>query len=210
MRPTKSILLLVMYIAVGHTYPSIQRSQHKTSKDNSKHDSQKSNINSTEIHHAPKEYQSIYVRFAPQIPETPPWQPPDGPAAPRTKRSTNPSMHPIKQSVCESVSNWVEKTTAEGMWGNTLTVAQKIDISGTRVHQYFYETRCVEEHCQCLGIDTTRYTSKCESQHIWAYAKVTDSYGTEGWNLIKLRGGCGCLITAKVEERYESLWNDLR
>lgn len=162
------------------------------------------------LQNIPKQYESIYVRFASAAPETPPWVTLDNFISDRAKRSLNISSNPhVRRSVCESVSQWVEKTEAEDMWGNRLRVLQQISVGNTRINQYFFETFCATEGCACEGIDTTRYTSNCGNKHIWAYAKTVDSIGNQGWNLIKLRGSCTCTITPKQNE-FQSIWDDLR
>ena len=109
----------------------------------------------------------------------------------RTKRFVD-TLH--KEPVCKSVSEWVERTTAEDIWGNTVQVLQKINVGNALVNQYFYETFCETEKTTCTGIDTRRYNSVCSSQHIWAYAKVRTRDGEEGWAIIKVRGSCNCSL----------------
>ena len=113
----------------------------------------------------------------------------------RTKRQAfDEFMH---VPVCKSISDWVERTEAHDMWGNKVEVLQEIEIGGTRVNQYFYETYCREEKASCLGIDTSRYFSVCKNKHVWAYAKIRTKVGDEGWNLIKIRGSCNCALYSK-------------
>ena len=109
----------------------------------------------------------------------------------RAKRFAD-ALH--KEPVCKSVSEWVERTTAEDTWGNTVEVLQKINVGNTLVNQYFYETFCETEKTTCTGIDTRRYNSVCSSQHIWAYAKVRTRDREEGWAIIKVRGSCNCSL----------------
>lgn len=111
-------------------------------------------------------------------------------------------------SVCESTGAWVEKQTALDMYGNTLRIVQSIDIGGTRMTQYFYERYCAEENCQCRGIDTVNYTSKCETKNTWVKAKVMDHFDNVGWNYISVRSACGCSVTEKEQEE-ESIWDEL-
>ena len=118
----------------------------------------------------------------------------------RSKRSA--IDHFLHVPVCQSVSNWVERTHAEDLWGNTVQVLQEIDIGGARVNQYFYETYCREENTSCIGIDTSQYMSMCKSKHVWAYARIRTSAGDEGWNLIKIRGSCNCALY-KVQDDKE-------
>ncbi len=101
----------------------------------------------------------------------------------------------VYTSVCDSVSEWVEKMDAKDMWGNHVQVLQEIDIGGgVRVNQYFYETRCRQEKTACIGIDTHNYFSVCENKYVWAYAKVATRRQEVGWSLIKIRGSCNCAL----------------
>ena len=109
----------------------------------------------------------------------------------RAKRFAD-ALH--KEPVCKSVSEWVERTTAEDTWGNTVEVLQKINVGNTLVNQYFYETFCETEKTTCTGIDTRRYNSVCSSQHIWACAKVRTRDREERWAIIKVRGSCNCSL----------------
>lgn len=156
----------------------------------------------------PKQYESIYVRFATEPPTLPPWINTESDS--RVRRSTNSSIQlRVKQSVCDSLTTWVLKTTAEDVHGNVLELAQHIDVDGLRIQQYFYETYCLEEKCACKGIDTSLYTSECESKYIFAYAKTIDSQGDRAWTLIKLRGSCNCSIKRKSDHNSR-FWDDLR
>ena len=105
------------------------------------------------------------------------------------------------EPVCKSISEWVEGTTAEDIWGNTVEVLQKIDIGNTLVNQYFYETYCEVEQTTCTGIDTRSYTSVCSSKHIWAHAKVKTPSGEEGWAIIKVRGSCNCSLFKRTGQQ---------
>jgi len=142
-----------------------------------------------------------------QISATRPRKPPVGVDINRPKRSvgSNSNLH-IKQSVCDSVSTWTEKQTAEDLWGNTVTVLN-INSGGVRMPQYFYETYCREENSEGRGIDSSLFTSKCETKHTWAYARVKNAANEEGWNFIKVRSSCNCALYKK--EQQQSLWNDL-
>lgn len=89
---------------------------------------------------------------------------------------------------------------------NVVAVVQSIEVAGTRVRQYFYETFCAVENCQCLGVEDRRYDSRCETRYVYAYANTVDQYGTAGWNQVKLRGSCSCSIQEKRQSLI-SLWD---
>ncbi len=116
----------------------------------------------------------------------------------RTKREVDDRLHSGMEPVCRSTSQWIEKHTAEDMWGNTVQVLQEIDIGGTRINQYFYETYCESENATCNGIDTSQYYSLCSDRHVWAYANVRNESGEEGWALVKVRSSCNCALFKKV------------
>ncbi len=116
----------------------------------------------------------------------------------RIKRDADAQMHTGMEPVCKSTSQWIERHTAEDMWGNTVQVLQEIDIGGTRVNQYFYETYCESEKAACNGIDTSQYDSVCSDRHVWAYANVRNDSGEEGWALVKVRSSCNCALFKKV------------
>ena len=151
-------------------------------------------------------YLSDYVVLSPTIPEMPPWyiiqsdshekleKSQKYGSKRRTKRTSGMDADSISLPACQGVSGWVQRSEADDMWGNTVRVAQNLDIGGARVNQYFYETFCYQENYSCRGIDTTKYKSACQNKYIWAYAKTIDSAGEEGWNLVKIRGSCNCAL----------------
>ncbi len=104
------------------------------------------------------------------------------------------------EPVCRSVSEWVQRTEAEDLWGNVVQVLQKIDVGSAVVNQYFYETHCAEERAVCNGIDTRLYSSVCSDKHVWAYAKARIGTGEEGWVLIKVRSSCNCSLFKRSPE----------
>lgn len=153
----------------------------------------------------PAHLQSPYVQLSTSSPTNTPW-------GSRVRRST---AH-IKQSLCDSVSDWNARTTAKDLWGHDVRIVQSIEVSknnvtgeSTRVNQYFYETYCASEALSCRGIDTSTYSSKCETKHIWAYARVINSNNEEGWVLIKLRGSCNCALYPLVSTQSQNIWEDL-
>lgn len=149
----------------------------------------------------PNAYKSAYVQFSPLTPN-------NSPVRNRLNRIKRGNEGHLRQQVCNSTSRWMMKSTAVDIWGNRVNVLRTIDIRGVRLHQYFYETYCQRENCECRGINTRHYNSKCESRLIWAYAKVANRFGTKGWNIIKLRGSCTCSITERADDTQHSIWDD--
>ena len=123
----------------------------------------------------------------------------------RSKGRSKRSLDFVHVPVCDSVSEWVERTEARNMWGHKVEVLQEIDIGGARVNQYFYETKCREEKSACVGIDTQQFFSVCKNKHVWAYAKIRTISGDEGWNLIKIPGSCNCALFKKKVKRISLL-----
>lgn len=193
---TSRVNLLILSLLTVIVSPNAIRHRHHQLRDSN-----------TYSFRAPPQYASVYVQFSSRPPVSPPWA--SASQRRRERRNSDAGVDLMTRPVCESVSQWHSKTEAEDMWGNRVPVVQSIDINGRRVNQYFFETYCASENCTCHGIDTQQYTSKCESKHIWAYAKTVDSQNNQGWNLIKLRGSCSCSVTRIYEER-DSLWDDLR
>ncbi|KAK3598483.1 hypothetical protein CHS0354_039574 [Potamilus streckersoni] len=100
--------------------------------------------------------------------------------------------HPgIPFKACTTVADWVHLTKSEDIWGDTVNISSHITVGGTTVGQYFYESFCEHEGSPCTGIKTEEYNSSCTTIHIWTYAHVFKN-GEEGWNFIKIKGGCNC------------------
>lgn len=118
------------------------------------------------------------------------------------------AVRQVRQPSCASISQWVEKETVEDINRNRVAVSQNIRVGDTRVRQYFFETFCAIENCQCLGVDERRYESRCQTTYIFAYANTIDEHGTAGWNQVKLRGSCTCSIHEKQQASpLLSLWD---
>ena len=47
---------------------------------------------------------------------------------------------------------------------------------------------------KCFGIDSKAYHGYCITQHSFVYAKVKNQKGEDGWNVIRIRGGCECAV----------------
>ena len=54
----------------------------------------------------------------------------------------------IVHDVCPSVSDWVAIDESIDPYGNPVNVAQRINVNGTMVNQYFYETFCASKKQQ--------------------------------------------------------------
>ena len=120
----------------------------------------------------------------------------------RTKRSL-PAGEQVP--VCRAQSQWVQYAQAYDTWGNLVEVLQEMDIDGVMVHQYIYETRCQQTESECTGIDRRRYLSLCQTQHVFAYAKIRDRSGQPGWNLIKVPGSCNCALFRRPQPTMDLL-----
>ena len=87
--------------------------------------------------------------------------------------------------------------TAEDIHGQTVTVLPHYEVGGTRLDQYIYETSCEQEDTQCHGIDSRHFTSKCQTNYAYAFARVINKLGEIGWVMIKIRASCNCALTRK-------------
>lgn len=155
----------------------------------------------------------IYTRFSKEKPTLPPWVDASlelelqSTNTSRGKRSVGSSQ--VGQSVCDSISEWVEIDRAEDMFGNTVQVVKNIQSGNTRIGQYFYETFCADDGNTCRGINESRYNSKCETKHIFTYAQVRTSSNETGWMYIKIRGSCNCMLYSKHTNPRMSIWDEL-
>ena len=146
----------------------------------------------------------LRVKFSARKPTLPPWPVATSydasnmtsprHAGDRTKRNAANALVPA----CDSVSEWVQLSQVEDIWGNTLSVLQQIEVGGAIVNQFFYETFCQRADGSavgaCRGIDSTRYTSTCVNKYVWTYAKVTNRHGEVDWSLVRVRGSCNCAL----------------
>lgn len=158
----------------------------------------------------PQKFHSLYVKFA----SSPPTSPPLWYLASQTnnrRRRSNAEDGQTKYSVCETNQSWTTKSKAINSYGNQVGVVQHIMVGHTRVAQYFFEVRCVNESCACEGIDTNLYTSECETNNTFVRAKIINQYGVRGWGYIKIASSCGCKIRRKSTRNiYDSLWDDFK
>ena len=118
----------------------------------------------------------------------------------RIKREEKRSAR-AQQAVCDSVHSWVRKQTATDIYGNNITVMDKILTNGgEQVSQWFYETKCsTTGHTteSCRGIDTFTWESECLNRESFVYAMVRTNAGEEGWNWIAINTACNCALRRK-------------
>jgi len=195
-----------MIFTLSRAHPHLKNNdQQKLDNSKSKKISLKNNLDSDNLKLnltlAERSLLSPYIQFSSTKPADPPtiFQEED-----RRRRSTE---H-LSISVCESLRAWSQPETAMDYHGNEVTVMSMIDQNGSRQHQYIYETFCVNEDESCTGIDTTAYTSKCQTKQIWVNALVKNSLNQIGWTKIKVRGACNCFLWSKSVEP-ESIWESL-
>ena len=111
----------------------------------------------------------------------------------RSKRSGQ-----AQQAVCDTVTEWQKISSALDIFGNNVTVMEKILTAGGQyVNQWFYETKCDPSGGttrSCRGIDTSMWTSQCLNRQSFVYAMVRTSAGEEGWNWIAIDTTCNCAL----------------
>lgn len=123
------------------------------------------------------------------------------------QRSSSPTLRREKrsaqaqQAVCDSMHSWVRLTTATDIYGNEITVMDKILTNGgEQVSQWFYETKCStsgQTSRSCRGIDTHTWESECLNRQSFVYAMVRTTHGEEGWNWIAINTACNCALRRK-------------
>lgn len=202
-----SVLMILTVLPITSPTPYHARNSSKKDPQINKESSTES-INTV---NEQRSQQSIYVKIASEKPQLPPWavEPTEDNNLSRPIRAVQ-TPH-IAESVCDSVSSWEEKEASEDMWGNPVRIVKNIQVGGTRMVQYFYETYCNTNSTgtnDCRGIDSNQYNSECETKHIWAYAQVRTVANETGWTHIKIRGSCNCSLFAK-HARPVSIWEEL-
>lgn len=213
-------MLLMTFVVLTHSIPTHRHS--KKQRDTDSHSITQHKIGNSKIADNLREDNllpgsavlSPYVRFSSTKPVHPPWASDEqasnsnSTSNDRERRST---QH-IGISVCDTLREWSQPETAKDFNGKTVQVMTMIDQGGSRQLQYFYETFCSMDgnntEPSCLGIDTSVYTSKCITKHIWVNAYVKNERNQVGWAKIKIRGSCNCsLYRASVAST--SIWDDL-
>ena len=142
-------------------------------------------------------------------------QKPNGKRSWRQKRQTNERHHEHKKRhghhghsygshsrrSCATKSAFVYKEEAEDIFGHVVSIYPSIHIGKLAIDQYFYETFCDTEACECSGIDKTRYRSSCETNYSFTYARVIKN-GEIGWSQILVRSGCSCVINERKRPKW--------
>jgi hypothetical protein len=120
------------------------------------------------------------------------------------KKRKRPQRLEISRQSCISRTKYVHKKTAEDVFGDTVDVYPVIIVGSLAIDQYFYESFCDEERCECVGINNKSYSSSCQTTHTYTYARIVKG-GEIGWGLIKVRSGCSCEIEEKVSRSAFSI-----
>ena len=115
--------------------------------------------------------------------------------SPKKGRKSSPllSAMGLRRKACQTKTRYVFKTTAEDIFGNIVQVHPVIKVAGLKIDQYFYETYCQKENCNCAGTDHTNFASSCETTYTYTFARVVKN-GEIGWTYIKVRSGCSCMV----------------
>ena len=97
---------------------------------------------------------------------------------------------------CKTIFTYTRLSEAVDILGDIVEVLPTIQIDDTTHVQYIQESMCEKENCSCIGIDSDKYESSCETPYSYTYAK-TSKKGKVDWRLIKVRAGCICVVKKK-------------
>jgi len=131
------------------------------------------------------------------------------------KRSNRPRRHRrhnhshnsgFKRRSCPSKTSYEFKTEAEDIFGHSVQIHPQVHIGNIKIDQYFYETYCAVEQCNCAGINNNQFTSSCETTFSYTYARVIKN-GQEGWAYIKVRSGCSCVIQERSDSVHSNIFD---
>ena len=81
-------------------------------------------------------------------------------------------------------------------FGDGVQIVPFIGDEGKVRQQVIYETYCMEQHCNCRGVNTVFYESACETNFMLVYAYVIKA-GKSKWSFVKVRAGCVCIVREK-------------
>ena len=189
-----------------------KHSKHHDEKEHSKHeDKDKTTPFDDHILKAATTNQPVFVSnlvaFSKDIPPMPPGEmdefdnlPNDEQFDSKTNSTRRREKRTIQaqEAVCDSEHKWIRKQTARDIFGNDITVMDKILTNGgEQVSQWFYETKCSttgETTDSCRGIDTQSWNSECLNRESYVYAMVRTPAGEEGWNWIAINTACNCAL----------------
>nr|Q3HXY2.1 RecName: Full=Venom nerve growth factor 2; Short=v-NGF-2; Short=vNGF-2; Flags: Precursor [Pseudechis australis]ABA60125.1 venom nerve growth factor precursor [Pseudechis australis] len=119
----------------------------------------------------------------------------------QAKRQNHPVHDLGEHSVCDSISEWVTKTTATDIKGNTVTVKVDVNLNNHVYKQYFFETKCRNPNpvpSGCRGIDSRLWTSYCTKTQTFVRA-LTMEGNQASWRFIRIDTACVCVITKKTD-----------
>lgn len=118
-------------------------------------------------------------------------------------------------SVCESESNWMNKSTAVDVSGNNVSVMMEIQTQKGPLKQFFYETRCRRAELRsfdgrskspgaaarpdvsrrgCLGVDKKQWESECKVKQSYVRALTKDERNKVSWKWIRIDSSCVCVL----------------
>lgn len=118
-------------------------------------------------------------------------------------------------SVCESESNWMNKSMAVDASGNNVSVMMEIQTQKGPLKQFFYETRCRRAELRgfdgrskspggparpdvprrgCLGVDKKQWESECKVKQSFVRALTKDERNKVSWNWIRIDSSCVCVL----------------
>lgn len=137
---------------------------------------------------------------------------------PRDKRSVLLDRRRGELSVCESESNWMNKSTAVDMYGRNVSVMMEIQTQKGPLKQFFYETRCRRAELRsfdrrpkstgaawrpaeaglarrgCLGVDKKQWESECKVKQSYVRALTKDEKNKVSWRWIRIDSSCVCVL----------------
>lgn len=136
----------------------------------------------------------------------------------RDKRSVLFDRRRGELSVCESESNWMNKSTAVDMYGYNVSVMMEIQTQKGPLKQFFYETRCRRAEPRssdrrskstgaaprpadagaprrgCLGVDKKQWESECKVKQSFVRALTKDEKNKVSWRWIRIDSSCVCVL----------------
>ena len=120
------------------------------------------------------------------------------------RRGSQPKPSASGKRACNTKRVYLALTEAVDVHGDVVQIAPLTGIDGQTIRQFFHQSFCDVENCQCRGIDADIYESACQTQYKLTYATVIKN-NTVGLSRIKVPSGCGCV----VKERREYLQTNI-
>ncbi|XP_051974599.1 neurotrophin-3 [Xyrauchen texanus] len=117
----------------------------------------------------------------------------------RQKRYAEHKSYRAEYSVCDSMSEWVNRSTAVDIKGQQVTILESINAGRTNLKQYFYETKCRTGKPfkgGCRGIDEKHWNSQCKTTQTHVRA-LTQYKSWVGWRWIRIDTSCVCALSRK-------------